>query len=108
MVGHGFHQLGFLIAIDSRLLQSAENAMTKPLMLPFQLNKQLNKTITEQIKMEYYLSLKDNLKDVDSATQRRRIRELKDYIEEINEVAFNRKHLISDIERVLNEVTATV
>ena len=74
----------------------------------FQLNKQLNKTITEQIKMEYYLSLKDNLKDVDSATQRRRIRELKDYIEEINEVAFNRKHLISDIERVLNEVTATV
>ena len=70
----------------------------------FRLNK-LNKTITEQIKMEYYLSLKDNLKDVEPVIQRKRIRELRDYIEEINEVAFNRKHLISDIERVLNEVT---
>lgn len=73
----------------------------------FRLN-QLNKTITEQIKMEYYLSLKDNLKDVDPATQRRRIRELEDYIEEVNEGAFNRKYLISDIERVLNEVTGNI
>lgn len=71
----------------------------------FQLSK-LNKTITEQIKMEYYLSLKDNLKDVEPGIQRKRIRELRDYIEEVNEVAFNRKHLINDIERVLNEVSA--
>lgn len=70
----------------------------------FQLNN-LNKTITEQIKMEYYLSLKDNLKDVEPGIQRKRIRELREYIEEVNELAFNRKHLISDIERVLNEVT---
>ena len=55
--------------------------------------------------MEYYLSLKDNLKDVEPGIQRKRIRELREYIEEVNEVAFNRKHLISDIERVLNEVT---
>jgi tetratricopeptide (TPR) repeat protein len=73
----------------------------------FRLN-QLNKTITEQIKMEYYLSLKDNLKDVDPALQRRRIRELREYIEEVSEGAFNRKYLIADIERVLNEVTAGV
>lgn len=73
----------------------------------FRLN-QLNKTITEQIKMEYYLSLKDNLKDVDAATQRRRIRELREYIEEVSEGAFNRKYLIADIERVLNEVTSAV
>ena len=71
----------------------------------FQLNKQLNKTIADQIKMEYYLSLKDNLKDVDPVTQRRRIRELEDYIEEVSEAAFNRQHLIADIERVVNEVT---
>lgn len=69
----------------------------------FQL-KNLNKSITEQIQMEYYLSLKDNLADVDDLLKRKRIRELKDYIEETNEVAFNRKHLISEIERVLNEV----
>jgi hypothetical protein len=74
----------------------------------FQLNKQLNKTIADQIKMEYYLSLKDNLKDVDPVTQRRRIRELEDYIEEVSEAAFNRQHLISDIERVLNEVTGNI
>lgn len=70
----------------------------------FQLSK-LNKTISEQIKMEYFLSLKDNLKDVEPTLQRKRIRELEEYIEEINEVAFNRRHLINDIERVLNEVT---
>lgn len=73
----------------------------------FRLNK-LNKTITEQIKMEYYLSLKDNLKDVESGLQRKRIRELRDYIDEVSEVAFNRQHLINDIERVLNEVTSCV
>lgn len=73
----------------------------------FQLNN-LNKSITEQIKMEYYLSLKDNLKDVDPVIQRKRIRELRDYIDEVNEVAFNRKHLTSDIERVLNEVSAHI
>lgn len=69
----------------------------------FQL-KNLNKSITEQIQMEYYLSLKDNLADVDENLKRRRIRELRGYIEEINEVAFNRKHLTSEIERVLNDV----
>ncbi len=69
----------------------------------FQL-KNLNKSITEQIQMEYYLSLKDNLADVDDTLKRKRVRELRDYIEEINEVAFNRKHLTNEIERVLNEV----
>jgi hypothetical protein len=67
--------------------------------------KNLNKSINEQIKMEYYLSLKDNLPDVDDDLKRKRIRELKEYIEEVNEVAFNRKHLTSEIERVLNEVS---
>ena len=56
--------------------------------------------------MEYYLSLKDNLADVEDDLKRRRIRELKEYIEEVNEVAFNRKHLTNEIERVLNEVEA--
>ena len=67
--------------------------------------KNLNKSINEQIKMEYYLSLKDNLPDVDDDLKRKRIRELNEYIEEVNEVAFNRKHLTSEIERVLTEVS---
>ncbi len=73
----------------------------------FQL-KNLNKSINEQIKMEYYLSLKDNLPDVEDDVKRRRIRELREYIEEVNEVAFNRKHLTSEIERVLGEVSKNI
>ena len=38
----------------------------------------------------------------------RNIKKLRDYIEEVNEVAFNRKHLTNDIERVLNEVASAI
>ncbi len=70
----------------------------------FQL-KNLNKTIGEQIKMEYFLSLSDNLPDVAEDVKKKRIRELEDYMDEVNEGSFNRKYLNGEIARVLDEVT---
>ena len=55
--------------------------------------------------MEYYLSLSDNLPDVEEDLKKKRIRELRDYMDEVNEGSFNRKYLNGEIERVLNEVT---
>lgn len=66
--------------------------------------RQLNKNIFDQIKMEYYLSLKDNILDVDEDTRFERVMELRRYIDYTENVSWNRSYLVSEIKNVIKQI----
>lgn len=101
-----YRAIGRMEDAQKRFEESIENR--RELYDFFKMHPQLSKTVAEQIKMEYYLSLKDNLLDVAPDVREDRIWELEDYIQEINEESFNRKHLIGGIEQLLREISAAV
>ncbi len=70
----------------------------------FFLNNDLDSNITEQIKMEYYLGLSDNLEEVDPLEQRKRIREIEIYLQEAKNISYDRDFLNRMIEDKLNLV----
>ena len=67
-------------------------------------NKDMDKNIFEQIKMEYYLSLTDDLDTSVGLERKRRLRELEDYLEEVNEASLDKNYLIAKIEKIINSV----
>lgn len=81
--------------------EKSKNARYK--LLKFFRNKDMDKNLFEQIKMEYYLALTDDLSDVDETEKKKRMRELDDYVTEQHEAAFDRNFLVNRIERVINE-----
>ncbi len=66
--------------------------------------RDLNQSVFDQVNMEYHLSLIDNIFDTDDAERAKRKRELRDYVEDANEAAYNRRYLIDKISSVLEQL----
>lgn len=64
-------------------------------------NKDLDVTVLGQIETEYHLALTDDIDDVDDQECKKRIRELKEYLAELNSSAYNRRYLVAKIENIL-------
>ncbi|HBK01682.1 MAG TPA: hypothetical protein DDY77_01440, partial [Clostridiales bacterium] len=68
-------------------------------------NKDMDKNIFEQIKMEYYLALTDDLDLVYGVEKKRRLRELEDYLEDAYSASLDKNYLVRKIEKILNSVS---
>ena len=66
-------------------------------------NKDLDVTVLSQIETEYHLALTDDIDDVDEQEWKKRIRELKEYLAELNSSAYNRRYLVAKIEDILED-----
>ncbi len=89
-----------------RRFEEAEDAFEKSRaarykILKYYRNRDLDKTILSKAQSEYYLSLTDNIDMVDEGERKKRLRELKDYIEEEKELSYNRAYLVRKIEKIL-------
>lgn len=79
-------------------------SVRKELYRKYHFNKTMSKHFVNQMRMEYFLSLSDNLSLKDEATQKARIRELKLYIKDVNNSSFNRIYHIKSIENIINDI----
>ena len=89
-----------------RRFEEAEDAFEKSRaarykILKYYRNRDLDKTILSKAQSEYYLSLTDNIDMVDECERKKRLRELKDYVEEEKELSYNRAYLVRKIEKIL-------
>ncbi len=66
--------------------------------------RDIDDSVFSQINMEYHLALIDNIFDVDDIEKNRRVVELKNYVEEVNEASYNRQYLIEKISSVIEQI----
>ncbi len=66
--------------------------------------RDIDDSVFDQINMEYHLALIDNIFDVEDSEKNRRIVELKNYVEEVNEASYNREYLIEKISNVIDKI----
>ncbi len=71
--------------------------------LSYYRKKDFDKTILSQAEAEYYLALTDNIGEVDEEEKNRRLKELKDYVESVKKLSYDRAYLVRKIDQILKD-----
>ena len=105
---YGYRNAALYYASTSRREKAADafekSRAARYKLLKYFRNKDMDKNIFEQIKMEYYLSLTDDLEFAVGVDRKRRLRELEDYLEEVSALSLDKNYLVEKIEKILDSV----
>ena len=89
-------------------LKEAEDAFEKSIsarrrILDYYNSKDFDKTIFLGAESEYYLALTDDIESICASIRADRIHQLKEYVERIKEVSYDRTYLVRKIDKILTD-----